>query len=332
MNDNRLISVIVPVYNVKSYLRQCIESIMAQTYGDIEVILVDDGSTDGSGEICDEYAEKDARLRVIHKTNGGVGAARNAALSIIRGGYVVFVDADDYLLPEHLATLHAAMMRSGADIVISQWHNLVGGQLVPCRMQGVDDVPDTVNIDAAKALFAIGRMPVIWTSIFRAAIVKHHELRFKEGIRLCEDVIFFLDYFFFCKSMLVTDGRGYVHRVMPGTLTGSASPYEVKMRENRLLIAARERIIEKYSLPRTPFIREMCSPNVLNVLASLYADRSISSRERLVRLRQLANEYPDAIEVRWRRHKRDFPHERWLIFFLMKHRLWRVLDMYYRHR
>ena len=86
MNDNRLISVIVPVYNVKNYLRQCIESIMAQTYGDIEVILVDDGSTDGSGEICDEYAEKDARLRVIHKTNGGVGAARNAALSTIRGG------------------------------------------------------------------------------------------------------------------------------------------------------------------------------------------------------------------------------------------------------
>ena len=86
MNDSPLISVIVPVYNVKNYLRQCIESIMAQTYGDIEVILVDDGSTDGSGEICDEYAEKDVRLRVIHKTNGGVGTARNAALSIIRGG------------------------------------------------------------------------------------------------------------------------------------------------------------------------------------------------------------------------------------------------------
>ena len=242
---------------------------------------------------------------------------------------MVFVDADDYLLPEHLATLHAAMMRSGADIVISQWHNLVGGRLMPCRMQSVDDVQDTVNIDAAKALFAIGRMPVIWTSIFRAAIVKHHELRFKEEIRLCEDVIFFLDYFIHCCSMLITTDRGYVHRVIHGSLTGSPSPIEMKMCENRLLIAARERIIEKYALPRTPFVKEMCSPNVLNVLSSLYASQDLSSRDRRAHLQWLADEYPDAIEVKWQRYRRSFPHERWLIFFLMKYRLWLALDMYY---
>ena len=221
------------------------------------------------------------------------------------------------------------MTRTGADIVISQWHNLDGDRLIQCEMEGIGGLLASTQIDTEHALFAIGRMPVIWTSLFRADIVKHHGLRFKEEIRLCEDVIFFLDYFIHCRSMLITTDRGYVHRVIHGSLTGSPSPIEMKMRENRLLIAARERIIEKYALPRTPFVREMCSPNVLNVLSSLYASRDLSSRDRCAYLQWLADEYPDAIEVKWQRYRRSFPHERWLIFFLMKHCLWHVLDMYY---
>lgn len=245
---------------------------------------------------------------------------------------MVFVDADDYILPDHLTALHAALTDSGADIVISQWYNLESGSLKPARMAYDEAMLRGTQIDAERAVFAIGRTPVIWTSLFRADLVKRNRLLFKEEIRLCEDVIFFLDYFLHCRSMLITAGRGYVHRVMPGTLTGGTSPYEVKMCENRMLIAARERIIEKYSLPRTPFIREMCSPNVLNVLASLYAEKGQSASLRRARLRQMSDEYPDAIEVRWQRHKRDFPHERWMIFFLLKRRLWHLFDVYYRLR
>lgn len=244
----------------------------------------------------------------------------------------MFVDADDYILPEHLATLHAALTGSGADIVISQWYNLERGSLKPARMAYAEAMLQDTEIDTERAIFAIGKMPVIWTSLFRADIVRQNNLLFKEEIRLCEDVIFFLDYFLHCRSMLITAVRGYVHRVMPGTLTGGTSPYEVKMRENSMLIAARERIVEKYRLPRTPFIREMCSPNVLNVLASLYADSAMTSTVRREHLCCMADEYPDAIEIRWLRHKCDFPHERWIIFFLMKHRLWYLLDVYYRFR
>ena len=112
-----LISVIVPVYNVEPYLRKCVDSILAQSYSNLEVILVDDGSPDGCGAICDEYAAKDARVRVIHKPNGGVSDARNAGLDIMTGDYVAFVDSDDWIDKQHLSSL-SALVCGGVVIVV----------------------------------------------------------------------------------------------------------------------------------------------------------------------------------------------------------------------
>lgn len=103
------ISVIVPIYNVKKYVRRCIESIRAQTYQNLEIILVDDGSDDGSGLICDGYAEKDIRIRVLHKENGGLSSARNCGLQLVSGTYIGFVDGDDYIEPEMYEHLEAQM-------------------------------------------------------------------------------------------------------------------------------------------------------------------------------------------------------------------------------
>ena len=102
--DN-LISVIVPVYNVEAYLPRCVDSILAQTYKNLEIILVDDGTKDRGGVICDEYAAKDPRVKVIHKENGGLSSARNAGIDVARGEYLAFVDSDDYLEPEAMEVL-----------------------------------------------------------------------------------------------------------------------------------------------------------------------------------------------------------------------------------
>lgn len=110
------ISVIVPVYNVKSYLPACVESILNQTYGDFECILVDDGSTDGSGVLCDRLAEKDSRIRVIHRENGGLSAARNSGLDIAAGEYVSFIDSDDLIGPHFLEELYSGIRDTGAQI------------------------------------------------------------------------------------------------------------------------------------------------------------------------------------------------------------------------
>ena len=111
------ISVIVPVYKVERYLRRCVQSILNQTHSNLEVILVDDGSPDGSGALCDEFAKQDSRVQVIHKDNGGLSDARNAGLSIARGDYVTFVDSDDWIEPDAYEAMLALAEESGAQLV-----------------------------------------------------------------------------------------------------------------------------------------------------------------------------------------------------------------------
>ncbi|PWM78597.1 MAG: glycosyl transferase family 2 [Phascolarctobacterium sp.] len=113
MKDNELLSVIVPVYNVEKYLKKCIESLLNQTYKNLEIILVDDGSTDSSGEICDEYAAMDNRIKVIHKENGGLSSARNAGIDISTGNYIGFVDGDDYIAEDMYEYLYKNRVYEG---------------------------------------------------------------------------------------------------------------------------------------------------------------------------------------------------------------------------
>ena len=112
------ISIIIPVYNVETYIHKCIGSVLAQTYRNIEVILVDDGSPDNSGIICDEYAKKDKRVIVIHKKNGGLSDARNAGIDAATGDYIVFVDSDDYIAPDMIEKLYETQKRNNADITV----------------------------------------------------------------------------------------------------------------------------------------------------------------------------------------------------------------------
>ncbi len=102
------VSIIVPVYNIETYLRHCIDSLIVQTLKEIEIILVDDGSTDSGGTICDEYADRDERIKVVHKTNGGLSDARNTGINLARGDFIGFVDGDDSVLPEMFEVLYRA--------------------------------------------------------------------------------------------------------------------------------------------------------------------------------------------------------------------------------
>lgn len=116
MTSGDLVSVIVPVYNVKDYLEECFASVCAQTYGNVEIILVDDGSTDGSGELCDELASRDDRAVVVHKVNGGLSDARNAGLRFARGNWISFVDSDDYISPVFIEVLLGAAVKTSCEI------------------------------------------------------------------------------------------------------------------------------------------------------------------------------------------------------------------------
>lgn len=119
MRSNSLISIIIPVYKVEKYLRKCVDSVINQTYKNLEIILVDDGSPDNCPQICDEYASKDKRIKVIHKPNGGVSSARNAGLDIAKGEFIQFVDSDDYIGENLTFDLYSSIMQFNTDIAIS---------------------------------------------------------------------------------------------------------------------------------------------------------------------------------------------------------------------
>lgn len=122
MGKHPLVSIIIPVYNVERYLRRCLDSILLQTYYNLEIILVDDGSTDSSGEICDEYAEKDSRISVIHKENGGLSDARNAGIEAASADYIAFIDSDDYVEKQYVQRLAGILLKNNADIAICGYY------------------------------------------------------------------------------------------------------------------------------------------------------------------------------------------------------------------
>ncbi|MBR6489706.1 MAG: glycosyltransferase family 2 protein, partial [Muribaculaceae bacterium] len=123
-----MVSVIIPVYNVQEYLARCIDSVLCQSHKELEVILVDDGSTDHSGAMCDDYASRDGRIKVIHKSNGGLSDARNAGLDVMTGDYVTFIDADDYVHPYFVELLLRGLHESGSQIAVCRWQELNDGE------------------------------------------------------------------------------------------------------------------------------------------------------------------------------------------------------------
>ena len=187
MNSQPKISVIVPVYKTEGLLDRCVESIVGQTYKNLEIILVDDGSPDNCPAMCDEWAEKDSRIRVIHKENGGVSSARNAALDIATGDYIGFVDSDDWIEPEMYSSLIQKISESGKNIALCSYYAVeISGERYECRC-----VVDKVVLDQDDYFRFIvlgGDGGYIWNRLYDADILK--EVRFDEDIWYSEDLLF----------------------------------------------------------------------------------------------------------------------------------------------
>ena len=116
-----LVSIIIPIYNVAAYIEESLESVINQTYCNLEILLVDDGSTDGSGKMCDEYEKRDSRIRVVHQDNRGLSAARNTGLNMMSGDAVAFLDSDDALMPDYIEKMFATMAKENADLVLCKY-------------------------------------------------------------------------------------------------------------------------------------------------------------------------------------------------------------------
>lgn len=189
------VSIIVPIYNAENTIRRCIESVINQEFLDFELILCNDGSIDSSGQICDEYALKDNRIKVIHKENTGVSDTRNKAIKIATGKYIQFIDADDWLTNDATKLLVRRMKETSADLVISDFYRVVGKRT---SHKGDIDVEDVMNRETfAKHMMenpADFYYGVLWNKLFKREIIEKYEIQMDENVSWCEDFLFNLEY------------------------------------------------------------------------------------------------------------------------------------------
>ena len=210
-----MISIIIPIYNAEAYLRQCIDSIIRQTYTDWELILVDDGSSDSSASICDEYEQADKRIIALHQPNKGVSAARNAGIVRAKGKYLCFVDADDWLEENFLANFHSDEIN--ADLFISGWIFNTYGKAYSCvkyqtrYCQSVNEIRDEFLRQNLK------RNGYPWGKLFRASIIQSNKLCFNEKMSINEDHLFLLEYLLYVDSLSISSNADYQYRVFDAT-------------------------------------------------------------------------------------------------------------------
>ena len=230
-----MVSIVVPIYNAENYLRRCVDSILNQEYTDFELLLVNDGSTDASGDICEEYGDRDPRVIVIQKENTGVSDSRNRALDRARGKYLQFLDSDDWITPDATRLFVRAAEEYGCDMVISDFYRVVGERLSPkgdIEEEGVLTREEfAAHMMENPADFYYG---VLWNKLYRRDIVEEHKLRMDTDISWCEDFMFNLEYIRYAKVFYALHAPIYYYVKRKGSLAsqGINISKTVKMKLN----------------------------------------------------------------------------------------------------
>lgn len=228
-----MISIIVPIYKVENFINKCVDSIISQTYRDLEIILVDDGSPDKCPAICDEYANADKRVKVIHKQNGGLIAARKSGLDVATGEYVCFVDGDDWIEPDMYEHIANEIQKNHSDCVITQFYysyedreeksNYKLYKPLYNREELEKEVFPTMLFDGR--FYRFGIYPCCWTKVFKRELIEKHIYDVDDRIRMGEDIAFTYPCLMECQSVSFIDLPLYHYRQNPDSMTASYDQY-----------------------------------------------------------------------------------------------------------
>lgn len=311
--SNPKISVIVPVYKAERYLSACIDSILAQTFTDFELLLIDDGSPDASGQICDEYVGRDSRIRVFHKENGGVSSARNLGLDKAAGEWVTFVDSDDIIESSFFADLVAPLAKNPElDFIQAGCKNVANGQITSIEQEYENLVGD----DASYLLRSFRGLTV--SKLFRLENVRQsHGLRFDEQMKIAEDMAFTLDYLPRVRNYAFVSSTGYLYRRdNEGSATHRKVPeqYDVALHRFRhihhsLYVFLKNRMVKNES---ANFRKRQIGHILQNVLFLLYRNNF----SRVERLTHLKNDFTKE-QITLLKYTRSFGLKYFLSFLLL---------------
>lgn len=245
------VSVLVAIYKGEQYLRQCVDSLLAQTLPDIEIVLVNDGSPDGCPAICDEYASRDSRVKVVHKPNGGLVSARKAGMAASTGAYIAYVDGDDWVEPEMYANLLSIALRDGADVVAAGHQEELEGQVVETLRNpvasGVYAGERLVSEIYPKMLYSghfsqFGIFSYVWNKLFRREVVLDNQMRVDDRIFIGEDASCVYPSLLSSKVVSVTEAAHYHYRQRVDS--------SIKTRENAQEEIAKLNILHQYLTQR----------------------------------------------------------------------------------
>lgn len=230
------ISVIVPVYNVKQYLERCVKSITSQTYNNLEIILIDDGSTDGSGEVCNKFTDK--RIKVVHKQNQGLGLTRNVGIDNATGKYMVFVDSDDYLDKTMIENLYNNLVLNNADTCIGGFKRVFKNKVIsnvnPYAGKTFSNSQIIENV-LAKMLGKANKIDdhiemSVWKVLFSTSVIQQNKIYFpSERKFISEDIIFDTEYYSKCRRVCMSDDIGYNYCDNDNSLTTKYNPDRFKL-------------------------------------------------------------------------------------------------------
>ena len=251
------VSIVVPVYNVEKYLRECVDSLISQTYRNTEIILVDDGSKDSSGAICDEYAQKYDQIQTIHKQNEGLGFARNTGMALASGDYVSFIDSDDYAAKDMIENLVKGIEANHADTCIGGFKKINDSKEILFTEQYEDSVFECAAVQNDFLLRVLGSAPgkhdcfrmSVWNAMYSMEIIRKNGLQFpSERVMISEDIVFDLMYYQYSKKVVVINNASYYYRENPNSLTTTYKPGKIN-KVNKLYAAVSSMIRNYYSEP-----------------------------------------------------------------------------------
>lgn len=279
------ISIIIPIYNVEKYLERCVNSVINQTFKNIEIILVDDGSTDGSGELCEKIKERDERIIVYHKKNGGLGSARNYGLDFATGEYILFLDSDDYI---EINTVEEMIKYKEYDIVCCGFDR-VDEQTKKVYSQEMINLPfDEIEISDKSIIDTAFLSPSGWGKLYKKDLIK--DIRFSYNKKAIEDVLFYLEVIPKTKKIKYIKKVLWHYMVRKDSLIMGITEEKAQLFEDNLLEIKSKYINNNYSDDIFNYLTmEVFIHNCISIPSRLFNNKDINIRKRLEHIKEYMN-------------------------------------------